>query len=162
MMMLNNVLVATDFSEASENAVTYARQLARTFGSTLHVVHVVGSFSTAPLGVEAITFDFVSLQQATEEAARRHLDALIAGETLSIKPVVLTSNSPAQAIVSYAQDKAVDLIVVGTHGRGGMAHLFIGSVAERVVRTAPCPVLTVGGHIRTPLPTETHEVGAHA
>src|SRR6185295_4823269 len=123
MITLKNIVVATDFGDASTNAVAYAQQLARLFNGALHVVHVVSNFSTAPLGVEAITFDFVSLQEATEEAARRQLDALIANvdrRTLSAKPVVLTSNTPAQAIVSYAQDAAADLIVVGTHGRGGM------------------------------------------
>jgi nucleotide-binding universal stress UspA family protein len=56
---------------------------------------------------------------------------------------VLASNAPATAIVEYANEEGVDLIVLGTHGRGAVAHLLVGSVAERVVRTAPCPVLTV-------------------
>ena len=62
---------------------------------------------------------------------------------LRARPIIITSNTPALAIVGYARDARVDLIVMGTHGRGAMAHLLMGSVAERVVRTAPCPVLTV-------------------
>ncbi len=62
---------------------------------------------------------------------------------LAARTVIRTSNSPASAIVAYARDANVDLIVMGTHGRGAMAHLVTGSVAERGVRTAPCPVLTV-------------------
>ena len=62
---------------------------------------------------------------------------------LHAKTVLVTSVNPAVAIVTYAKDAAVDLIVIGTHGRGGVAHFYMGSVAERVVRTAPCPVLTV-------------------
>jgi nucleotide-binding universal stress UspA family protein len=62
---------------------------------------------------------------------------------LHSKAVVLTSTTPALSIVQYARDAKVDLIVVGTHGRGAVAHLFLGSVAERVVRMAPCPALTV-------------------
>jgi nucleotide-binding universal stress UspA family protein len=58
-------------------------------------------------------------------------------------PVVLTASSPAQAIVEYAKDHEIDMIVIGTHGRGALAHLVMGNVAERVVRLAPCPVLTV-------------------
>ena len=59
------------------------------------------------------------------------------------RAVIVTSNAPADAIVEYAKDSDIDLIVVGTHGRGVMGHLLLGSVAERVVRIAPCPVLTV-------------------
>ena len=77
---------------------------------------------------------------------RKQLDRIVTEEDrqmLAAKIIVMMSNNAAQAITSYANDAQVDLIVVGTHGRGGMAHLFMGSVAERVVRTAPCPVLTV-------------------
>jgi nucleotide-binding universal stress UspA family protein len=62
---------------------------------------------------------------------------------LRAKAVIVTSNVPADAIVEYAKDFGVNLIVVGTHGRGVVAHLLLGSVAERIVRIAPCPVLTV-------------------
>jgi nucleotide-binding universal stress UspA family protein len=58
-------------------------------------------------------------------------------------PVIRTSDTPADEIVKYAQAETIDLIVLGTHGRPGVAHLFMGSVAEKVVRTAPCPVLTL-------------------
>jgi nucleotide-binding universal stress UspA family protein len=62
---------------------------------------------------------------------------------LTAKTIVLTSNTPAQSIVSYARDAGIDLVIVGTHGKGGIEHFAIGSVAERVVRLAPCPVLTI-------------------
>ena len=81
-----------------------------------------------------------------EEAARNQLDALINDEDrrdLDAKPVLLTSSTPALAIVNHAKEADIDLIVMGTHGRGGFGHLLMGSVAEKVVRLAPCPVLTV-------------------
>ena len=78
-------------------------------------------------------------------AKRRQRVLLIDNDPLPLpkRAVVLTSNAPAAAIVDYAAQERIDLIVAGTHGRGGVAHLLMGSVAERIVRTAPCPVLTV-------------------
>jgi Universal stress protein UspA and related nucleotide-binding proteins len=143
---LKNVLVAIDFGEASETALAYGRELARMAGATLHVLHVVENVIAGAVGVEGYVTDFASLQREVEESARKQLDSMVTDEdrrTLAAKTVTKTSNSPALSIVSYARDAHIDLIIVGTHGRGGMAHLFMGSVAERVVRTAPCPVLTV-------------------
>lgn len=146
MITLKNVLVAIDFGEASETALAYGRELARMAGATLHVLHVVENVIAGAVGVEGYVTDFASLQREVEESARKQLDSMVTDEdrrTLAAKTVTKTSNSPALSIVSYARDAHIDLIIVGTHGRGGMAHLFMGSVAERVVRTAPCPVLTV-------------------
>lgn len=146
MITLKNILVATDFSEPSDAALTYGRALARTFGATLHVVHVVGSVPTVVYGAEAYAASMPGLQQEIEDGARKHLaDLLVDNDRrpLPVRPVVITSNAPAQAIVDYAARKRIDLIVTGTQGRGGVAHLLMGSVAERVVRSAPCPVLTV-------------------
>jgi len=143
---LKNVLVAIDFGEASETALAYGRELARMAGATLHVLHVVENVIAGAVGVEGYVTDFASLQREVEESARKQLDSMVTDEdrrTLAAKTVTKTSNSPALSIVSYARDAHIDLIIVGTHGRGGMAHLFMGSVAERVVRAAPCPVLTV-------------------
>jgi nucleotide-binding universal stress UspA family protein len=86
------------------------------------------------------------LQRDIEQAAKRQLDELLVDNDphpITVKKAVITSAATAACIVQYAHDMAIDLIVVGTHGRGAVAHLLMGSVAERVVRTAPCPVLTV-------------------
>jgi nucleotide-binding universal stress UspA family protein len=86
------------------------------------------------------------LQQELEDSARTQLAALLVDndqQSVLVRPVVIASNAPAAAIVDYAARERIDLIVTGTEGRGGVAHLLMGSVAERVVRTAPCPVLTV-------------------
>jgi nucleotide-binding universal stress UspA family protein len=145
MVRLNHIVVATDFSAPSETALNYGRELARTFGATLHVVHVTDNV-IARLGPEYYPVAVPDLQKELEDAAWRRLDALLTAEDreqLHAKPVVLTSAAGALAIVDYARDAAIDLIVMGTHGRGGMSRLIMGSVAERVVRMAPCPVLTV-------------------
>src|SRR5437773_8844714 len=86
------------------------------------------------------------LQADLEAAARKELDELLIDSDKTgppTKPVLLTASAPAFAIVDYAREHGIDLIVMGTHGRGALAHLVMGSVAERVVRMAPCPVLTV-------------------
>jgi nucleotide-binding universal stress UspA family protein len=86
------------------------------------------------------------LQHELENAARKRLDETLIdsdGSGPQTRPAVMTSGSPAYAIVDYAREYDIDLIVMGTHGRGALAQLMMGSVAERVVRIAPCPVLTV-------------------
>jgi nucleotide-binding universal stress UspA family protein len=146
MIVLKNILVATDFGEASDAALTYGRALARCFRSTLHVVHVCENVFTRGLGSDAYVAVFPDLQKDVEDTTRKQLDELLTADdrtSLAATAVVLTSNMPAMALVEYAKEAAIDLIVMGTHGRGTVAHLLMGSVAEKVVRTAPCPVLTV-------------------
>ena len=146
MILLKQILVATDFSEPSAAALTYGRAFARNFKATLHVVHVVGNAPSAAYGAEGYVAAVPELQKEIEDAARKQLDDLLIDNDERPLPtlrILLTSNAPALAIVEYAGRENIDLIVTGTHGRGAVAHLLMGSVAERVVRTAPCPVLTV-------------------
>jgi len=145
MIKIQNVLVATDFSATSESALEYGRALARNFGARLHVLHVVEN-SLLWSGVESTAYDFVLVQEEIEEGARRKLAALVGpdnGEPPRTTTAVKAGSSAAFVIVDYAKQAGIDLIVLGTHGRGMMGHLFMGSVAERVVRIAPCPVLTL-------------------
>jgi nucleotide-binding universal stress UspA family protein len=147
MIALKNILVATDFSEPADAALLYGRTLARTFNATLHVVHVIGHISTLAYTEDASAVAMLPhLQREAEEAARQALDdMLIDNDTrpLPVKRTLLVAKAPAAAIVEYAQREPIDLIITGTHGRGAVSHLLLGSVAERVVRTAPCPVLTI-------------------
>jgi nucleotide-binding universal stress UspA family protein len=146
MIALKKILVATDFSEPSEAALAYGRELARTFGASLIVLNVVDNILTRAYGADGLVMVDPELQREVESAARQQVDALLFDEdreTLKATGMTVTSNSSAAAIVTYARDEAIDLIVMGTHGRGAVAHMLMGSVAERVVRTAPCPVLTV-------------------
>jgi nucleotide-binding universal stress UspA family protein len=137
MILLKQILVATDFSEASGAAMDYGRALARTFGSTLRLLHVAENPFLRPAAGDP---------HAHREAMTKRLsDQLTAHdrEALHAEVVIETSDSPAESIVRYAKTHLIDVIVLGTHGRGAMAQLLVGSVAEKVVRTAPCPVLTV-------------------
>jgi nucleotide-binding universal stress UspA family protein len=120
--LIERILVPTDFSGASDAALECARQIATQLGASLHLVHVVGD---QPL--EAVTDVQAGLNKSATGTAST---AVVSGET-------------ATAIVDHAAGMNADLIVMGTHGRTGLAHLLIGSVSGIVARTAPCPVLTV-------------------
>jgi nucleotide-binding universal stress UspA family protein len=124
-MRLNEILFPTDFSPASEAAGRIAREMAVQAGARLHVLHVVPPVTDPSLPAEHLA-----------GAARSLADGLRV-ET------VLLSGWAGRNIVDYARDKRIDLIVVGTHGRTGITHAILGSVAETVVRLAPCLVLTV-------------------
>ena len=149
MVVLKIILVATDFSEPSVVAMAYGRDLARSYGATLHVLHVVEDMRLR-FGPE-VGFASVELQNDFEKKARRDLDAVITEDdrtTLKVVPVVETHVNVAPGVTGYAAANAIDLIIVGTHGRGAIKKFLMGSVAERVVRTAPCPVLAVREHER--------------
>ena len=146
MIKIDKVLVATDFSGPSDAAVYYGKHFARAYGSSLHLLHVVDDVTGRLMASDGLVPDMSGLQVEMERSAQRQLDELLtASDSLALRArtIVLRSSTPAQAIVSYARDEGVDLIIVGTHGRGGLANFFLGSVAQHVVRVAPCPVLTV-------------------
>jgi nucleotide-binding universal stress UspA family protein len=144
MIALKNILVATDFSEPSAVALDYGRDLARSYDATLHVVHVIEDL-LALHGPE-IGFAYADVERNIEAAVRRDLDAALSAvdrETLNARTVITRAPNVSHALTEYARNNAIDLIIVGTHGRGAIQRFLIGSVAERVMRTAPCPVLTV-------------------
>jgi nucleotide-binding universal stress UspA family protein len=137
MIALKRVLVPIDFAEASDAALTYGRNLAKAFGAELHVMHVMENLFLRPMA---------NNPQAIEAGiANRVAERLTDDDRRTLHAIAVTrkSDAPAEEIVRYAQEAGVGLIVMGTHGRVKMAHLLMGSVAEKVVRTASCPVLTV-------------------
>jgi len=138
------ILVPTDFSPPSDAALSYARLLARTFDASLHLLHVIGTHSTPPQAT-ADSRDRVP-------AALRDLRSRLTADDRSPDVAVLAVEAPdpAAQIVRTARSMDASLIVMGTHGRGGIARVLMGSVAEKVVRTAPCPVFTTNGALRAP------------
>jgi nucleotide-binding universal stress UspA family protein len=140
MIALQRILVPHDFSETSEAAVKYGIALARNFGARLFLLHV-GDQARMDLETEFP----LGLEGAVEDAVReRLLKILTPAEQAELKPeFAVCAGAPAGEIVNYAKGHDIDLIVMGTHGRGFVGHVVMGSVAEKVVRTAPCPVLTV-------------------
>jgi nucleotide-binding universal stress UspA family protein len=147
MVTLKKILVATDFGEASNVALRYGRALATAFGARLHVLHVTQDlYLMAGGGVEGYVGLSPEIQADIERAARQQTEALLTADDRKLfnaEAVTMTSDRPAATIVEYARANHFDLIILGTHGRRALRRLVMGSVAERVVRTAPCPVLTV-------------------
>jgi nucleotide-binding universal stress UspA family protein len=140
---IETILAPTDFSDLSEQAVEYALDLARRLGASVHLVHVVAYPIDVGGWPDAYGTSWAGLrEQLAQEAALR-----LAKRAKPISDVVVSTDvregNPAHAIVDAARDRDCDLIVMGTRGSGGFTHLLLGSVAEKVVRTAPCPVLTV-------------------
>jgi nucleotide-binding universal stress UspA family protein len=126
---IKRIFVPVDFSANSRRALDYAHGLALKFDATLHLVHVceVPSVMTPALDAHAIAY--AEWSQRIGEEAEKQLNEI--------------TGSPASAIVAAAETNNADLIVMGTHGHGAVMHVLMGNVAERVVRTASCPVLTV-------------------
>ena len=145
-IVLNKILCPTDFSENSEHALKYALALATLSQADLQLFHVVEPI-TYPQSTEFFepVLDEVELMMKMEAAFQKQLEDQVT--TLKegypkVKGKLVTGNTFLE-IIQVARVEDVDMIVMGTHGRTGLAHVLIGSVAERVVREAPCPVLTV-------------------
>lgn len=144
--MTKRILVPTDFSTASQQALDYAIEFSRTLKAELILLHAVEpAYFTGATGVYGVGFDSGLVQQQIESAAREQLARLAARlkeKRLAVR-TALSLGPPAGAITAAAGKLKPDLIVMATHGRTGLSHALLGSVAERVVRTAPCPVLTI-------------------
>ena len=142
-MEIRHMLVPTDFSEPSKHALEYAFALAQTFGAKVSLLHVIEP-PTYPAEGYAPTWG-ATLLEDLERSARVELANLLPGAEAAHVDVarLVVMGNPYREIVQTAEAEKVDLIVMATHGRTGLSHLVMGSVAERVVRTASCPVLTV-------------------
>jgi len=140
------ILAPTDFSPPSDQALEYARRVAARCGATLHLLHVLeDTVDTTSFGSEVLVPDSPEVRAARLEEAREKL-AHRSGGANHEQPRASTEvvvGPSTRTIVRYAADNGFDLIIMGTHGRRGFAHLVIGSVAEEVVRTASCPVLSI-------------------
>jgi nucleotide-binding universal stress UspA family protein len=149
MTAIARIVVPVDFSTHADRAIDYAMAMGTHFGACVELFHVVEDpFGSGGWGSEVYVSDLDGLRERAVEEARNRLDARRTAIRAGDVPLVATvrMGHVAQTIVDYAKEVAADLIVMGTHGRTGVAHFIIGSVAERVVRVAPCPVLTVGAH----------------
>ena len=155
MLTVQRILTPVDFSSFSERALEYAHDLANELGAELHLIYVReelhyifpdGDMPSAQSG------EFLAHQTEIAAARLEALASATASQQLTVVREVL-SGTPHVEILKYADNKSIDMIVMGTHGRGGLMHLLIGSVAERVVQRAHCPVLTVRGRDPQTKPT---------
>jgi nucleotide-binding universal stress UspA family protein len=137
------ILAATDFSETADRAGELARELARKFDARYHLLHVIVMLEDPHLE-ERHRQRLEEIVSAAGDARRRELEHDLAEHPgLEVTPHMVRGLAPAEVIVETASNIDSDLVVVGTHGRRGLSHLLLGSVAERVVQTSPVPVLTV-------------------
>ncbi len=144
MLLIKNIVLPTDFSEPTLAATRYAVALAKRFDATLHLLHVIED----PLQLSPI-FESIPLppRQSFETYAQDRLENWIPAADRDDLKLELHwfHGHPLTRIVEFAADHRMDLIVMGTHGRGPVSHALLGSVAEKVVRQANCPVLTIRG-----------------
>ena len=164
-----NILAATDYSETAERAVALAGILAVRFSADLHLLHVAVLAEDSNLD-EGSRDQLDRLQAISEETRRELLEKSSENHDVSVTPLLVRGIDPDEVIVETASNLGCDLIVMGTHGRRGLSHLFLGSVAERVVRTSPSPVLTLradavvesGGITRILVPYDFSDASAGA
>lgn len=145
MIEIRTILAPTDFSEHAAAALRYACGLAEKLDATLHVMHVLSE--VVPVGPDPMLAPVLPPEyyQESERAAREALGSILDpswGRPKAVETFVRWG-VPVLAVVEHATQHAVDLIVIATHGRTGLSHVLLGSVAERIVREAPCPVLTI-------------------
>ena len=144
MIRLKRILVPTDFSEFADQAMHFACDIACRFDSEVTLLNVIQN----PLTLypeERALFNVEEYESDLKQAAESQLEKLPGDESFKHINIVrlVRTGTPFLEIIRFAKSNSTDLIVMGTHGRTGVAHLLIGSVAEKVVRKAPCPVLTV-------------------
>jgi universal stress protein A len=154
----NRILVPTDFGAASDAALECAKEIARRFNGRLYLLHVVEDpTATGVWTPEIYVGASAELRETLLRDAKLRLDkALTEAEREEFKATIeIRVGAAAQAIGEFARETGIELIVMGTHGRRGLAHMFLGSVAERMVRTAPCPVLTVRQYHAAEVPPES-------
>jgi len=155
MTRITRILVPTDFSATADAALDYAYVMAERFGASLELLHVLDDpFVVDGMAAEAYVSEAPALRTAMlQEAQERLRHRASAREAMPTIGTEVLFGHGARTIAEYAAERGADLIVMGTHGRTGFAHLLLGSVAEQLVRTAPCPVLTV----RQPRVVRHHE-----
>jgi len=144
MIRLKTILFPTDFSETSQEAARYAISFAREFKAKVFVLHVVNEKIFTESSMPRVVSVEEMEREMTEEARKRLKTLVPAEEAEGLDwETVIRQGEPFLEIIRFAKDQDVDIIVIGTHGRSGFEHIIFGSTAEKVVRKAPCPVLSV-------------------
>ena len=141
-MKLRQILFPTDFSEPSRKAWPHAAALAEKSGAQIHMLYVRAPYTDNPAHLEQHFLDVQNYETSVRDQLEQVSQSLTSGER--VKTHTVRNLSPGAGILDFIAQHRIDLTVMGTHGRSALVEFFLGSVAERVVRHAPCPVLTVG------------------
>ena len=141
--MFNKILCPVDFSEFTDEILVYAVNIANRFNSELHLIHVIPNLNYfTPYESFLTPENLVAIERNIEGEVGKDFDKITKKLNLPFKRIVKTGVTFVE-IIDYIKQQEIDLVVMGTHGRSGIEHILIGSVAEKVVRKSPCPVLTV-------------------
>lgn len=141
--MFNKILCPVDFSEFTDQILNYAVTIAKRFDSELHLIHVIPNLNYfTPYESFLTPENLVAIERNIEGEVEKDFDKITKKIDLPFKRIIKTGVTFVE-IIDYIKEHGVDLVVMGTHGRSGIEHILIGSVAEKVVRKSPCPVLTV-------------------
>ncbi len=142
-MTLEHILLPTDFSECADHALTHAVDVADRFDARLHILHVVNELDPDWYGISEAQERASELRTQIKEEARARLHELAPDRDLDTTVSLQLSFDVADSINEYVEEREIDLVVMGTHGRQGLDRLMLGNVADKIIRHAPCPVMTV-------------------
>ncbi len=143
MIQINKILIPTDFSPHSKEALKYAVELGKVHGAEIILVHVMEP-PIYPTMFEGAAVAIPPLDESFRKQLEEHLETMLKEEVGDIpSKSFVREGSPTTELTDLAEEEDVDLIVIATHGYTGIKHMLLGSTAEKVVRNAPCPVLTV-------------------
>lgn len=141
--MFKKVLYPIDFSEYTEEITSYAVSIAKKYDSELHLLHVIPNLNYfTPYESFLTPENLVAIERNIEKEIEKDFDKVVKKIDIPAKRIIRTGVTFVE-IIDYIKEEGIDLVVMGTHGRSGIEHILIGSVAEKVVRKSPCPVLTV-------------------
>ena len=147
MVEIRRILFCHDFSDTADFALSYAVLMAEKFSASLYLIHVIEENTSQQAFTESLISEgqLRRIHEDVEKNAEQRLDDIRESHVSTLKEChpVISKGMPFLEIINVAKEKEIDLIIMGTHGRTGLSHLFFGSVAERVLRESSCPVMTV-------------------
>ncbi len=147
--MFKRILYPVDFSEYADEILQYAESIAKQFGAELHLLHIIPNLNYfTPYESFLTPENVVAIEQSIEGEVSRDMANIAKRVDVPVRKAVRTGVTFME-IIDYIKTENIDLVVMGTHGRSGIEHILIGSVAEKIVRKAPCPVMTIRPKGRT-------------
>ena len=145
MLPITSILLPTDFSEHSAKALDYAKEWAKQFSATIHLVHIIEPV-IFPIDWGYTPVDLSDVEKEYSSAAEQELLTTVDDlrkEGFSVVPSIIHGGRSSDEVIRYAEEHSISMICIATHGRGGVEHLLLGSTTERIVRKSPCPVLVI-------------------
>jgi universal stress protein A len=141
--MFKKIVCPIDFSEFTDEILKYAVNITKKFNAELHLIHIIPNLNYfTPYESFLTPENLVAIEKNIEKEVEKDFEKVMKDINMPLKKIVKTGVTFVE-IIDYIKEEDIDLVVMGTHGRSGIEHILIGSVAEKVVRKSPCPVLTI-------------------